>query len=179
MRLLLALLVAVSVSAEPREDAIREIAVRMGSRERATWTLRTAERDAAFEVAFASGYEDGLLLRMRGDRVVEILTIGEGTRTKAAAVPPHSKWPLLAAVGLAIPRSRVSCARDGVGDHRLSRACAENGIARIRRVTRRMRARRMSARGVFATEVSDARTALVGQHALCMARDPASSRGIN
>ena len=84
-----------------REDALREIAVRMGPRKRAIWTLRTAERDAAFEVVFAGGYDDGLLLRMRGDRVAEILTLAEGDR-KTAAVRPHSTKPVIAAIALMI-----------------------------------------------------------------------------
>jgi hypothetical protein len=87
----------------PREDAQREIAVRMGPRDRATWTLRTAERDAAFEIAWASGYEDGVLLRMHGGDVVEILTLAEGTRPlQAEATPPRSRRPLVVAVVLAI-----------------------------------------------------------------------------
>jgi Peptidase of plants and bacteria len=142
MRLVLALLVAVGVAAEPRpigeaersavsvvasylasgpeavyarlaadaplrdvakEDALREIAVRMGPRDGVTWTLRTAKRDAAFRVAWVSGYEDGLLVRMRGGKVVEILTLAEGTRdSKAEGGPPHSKHPIVIAVVLAI-----------------------------------------------------------------------------
>jgi hypothetical protein len=87
----------------PREDAVREIAVRMGPREGATWTLRTAERDAAFQVAWASGYEDGVLLRMRGGEVFEMLTLAEGASDrKAEALPPHSKAPLYIAGLLAI-----------------------------------------------------------------------------
>jgi hypothetical protein len=76
-----------------KEAALREIAVRMGPRDGATWTLRTAESDAALQVAWASGYADGVLVRMRGVRVLEIHTLGEGTRdSKAAARPPHSTW---------------------------------------------------------------------------------------
>jgi Peptidase of plants and bacteria len=86
-----------------KEDALREIAVRMGPRDWATWTLRTAERDAAFRVAWVSGYEDGLLLRMRGGEVVEILTLAERTRdSKAEAGPPRSRRPVVMAVVLAI-----------------------------------------------------------------------------
>jgi hypothetical protein len=84
-----------------REDAFREIEARMGPRDDVTWTLRTADRDAAFRVGWKSGYEDGLLIRMRGDRVTAILTLGEGD-TKGAALPPHSRWPLVAAITFAI-----------------------------------------------------------------------------
>jgi len=85
----------------PRADALREIEVRMGPRDDVTWTLRTADRDAAFRVAWKSGYEDGLLIRTRGDRVDRILTLAERDR-KAEALPPHSRWPLAAAVVFAI-----------------------------------------------------------------------------
>jgi hypothetical protein len=71
-----------------KEDALREIAVRMGPRDGVTWTLRTAERDAAFRVAWASGYEDGLLVRMRGDEVFEILTLAERSHVGRGFSPP-------------------------------------------------------------------------------------------
>lgn len=86
----------------PRAEAVREIAAVMGSREIVTWTLRTAERDAAFRVAWARGGEDEVWLRMRGERVLEIRTPAPPPRnTKAAAGPPHSRW-FFAAGALAV-----------------------------------------------------------------------------
>lgn len=68
------------------DEALREINVRVGSRERAEWYLQTtvapaAERYAAFTVSFPSGIDDVVWLEMRKDpgawRVVSIRTSAE------------------------------------------------------------------------------------------------------
>jgi len=68
----------------PKEDALRELAVRTGPTSGATWSLQTVDgspHDVAFRVTFPSGYEDGLLFRMKqeGPRwtIRELLTLAE------------------------------------------------------------------------------------------------------
>jgi hypothetical protein len=83
-----------------REEALAELAVRTGPREGARWTLQTLFSNgvgdtgtAAFRMTFPSGYEDGLLFRMkkRGDRwsVREVLTLAENP-----APPPTASRPV-------------------------------------------------------------------------------------
>lgn len=88
----------------PRNDALREIAARTGPRQGATWTLQTSEgdRDAAFHVNWASGYDDGLLFRMkrRGSQwmLQDITTLAElPSRPRAAATAqrPELRVPLV------------------------------------------------------------------------------------
>jgi hypothetical protein len=67
----------------PRE----EIAVRMGPPENATWTLRTASEGVAFQVRWPSGFEDGVLFRMRGNTVESITTLAEPNVGRASARP--------------------------------------------------------------------------------------------
>lgn len=92
----------------PEKDAWRELDVRTGPRAGARWTLQTFEGDAtdvAFRVTFPSGYEDGLLFRMRGDRVHEILTLAEvGRKPPPPARTNHAaRLPMLfVAVALAL-----------------------------------------------------------------------------
>ncbi|HEV7239401.1 MAG TPA: hypothetical protein VGQ36_09185 [Thermoanaerobaculia bacterium] len=112
-----------------KDDALREIAVRMGPRDDATWSLRTADRDAAFQVVWDSGNEDGVLLRMRGNALYEILTLAESSRdSKAAAAPPHSRWPI-AAVMLAILGAAIFIRWRVVGVAMLGLAAAAGVIA--------------------------------------------------
>ena len=67
----------------PKEEAVHEIATRLGPRDGATWTLQTIEghNEAAFRVRWPSGYEDGLRFRMKrsGSKWVlhELLTLAE------------------------------------------------------------------------------------------------------
>lgn len=116
----------------PKEDALREIAVRMGPRERATWTLRTVEgeRNAAFRVAWASGYEDGILLRMQGGRVHELLTLAERSRDgKTAPLPGSSRWPIVAAALLAVLGAAIAARWRFLGIAVLGLAAAAGVIA--------------------------------------------------
>jgi hypothetical protein len=71
----------------PREEALQEIAVRLGPREGATWTLRKASEGVAFHVRWPSGYEDGLLFRMRGGALHSITTMAEPNVGRASARP--------------------------------------------------------------------------------------------
>ncbi|HYC92578.1 MAG TPA: basic secretory protein-like protein [Thermoanaerobaculia bacterium] len=71
----------------PREEALQEIAVRFGPREGATWTLRKAAEGVAFHVRWPSGYEDGLLFRMRGSALHSITTMAEPNVGRASARP--------------------------------------------------------------------------------------------
>ncbi len=75
------------LAALPREQALQEIAVRLGPREGATWTLRTAADGVAFHVRWPSGFEDGLLFQMRGAAVHSITTLGEPNVGRASARP--------------------------------------------------------------------------------------------
>ena len=75
----------------PREEALQEIAVRFGPREGATWTLRKASQGVAFQVRWPSGYEDGLLLRMRGSSLHSIATMAEPDVGRASARPPEGR----------------------------------------------------------------------------------------
>ncbi|HEX8253411.1 MAG TPA: hypothetical protein VF846_09705, partial [Thermoanaerobaculia bacterium] len=82
-------------------DALRELEVRTGPRTGARWTLQTVEGSAnevAFRVTFSSGYEDGLLFRMKGDRVHELLTLAEVVPVERRPLPPPEstgdfRWP--------------------------------------------------------------------------------------
>ncbi len=92
-----------------RADALRELHVRMGPRDGARWTLQTVHgsaSEAAFRVTFPSGYEDGLLFRMKNGAVHELLTLAEVGNTaqpRAAKGPPSHRKPLLvAAIVLAL-----------------------------------------------------------------------------
>ncbi|HEX6640188.1 MAG TPA: hypothetical protein VF215_03705, partial [Thermoanaerobaculia bacterium] len=82
-----------------RDDAMAELAVRAGPTSGVQWTLQTVSGgrpgDVAFRVRYASGYEDGLLLRLakHGDRwsLRELLTLAEDPRdrvTPPAPAPP-------------------------------------------------------------------------------------------
>lgn len=71
----------------PREEALQEIAVRLGPRDDATWTLRKASSDVAFHVQWPSGFEDGVLFRMRGPALHSIVTMAEAD-VKQAPVRP-------------------------------------------------------------------------------------------
>lgn len=92
----------------PQADALREIAVRTGPREGARWTLQTVDADpqaVAFRVTFPSGYEDGLLFRMKGTAIEEMLTLAEVGRDPVAV--PDARRPLrrpllIAAIALAL-----------------------------------------------------------------------------
>jgi Peptidase of plants and bacteria len=64
-----------------------ELAVRLGPREGATWTLRTASDGVAFQVRWPSGFEDGVLLRMRGSSVHSITSMAEPNVGRASARP--------------------------------------------------------------------------------------------
>jgi hypothetical protein len=82
-------------------DALRELHVRTGPREGARWTLQTVHgsaTEAAFRVTFPSGYEDGLLFRMKNGAIHEILILGEvgsSAQPLAAKAPPLHRTPLL------------------------------------------------------------------------------------
>ena len=108
----------------PREDALAELAARTGPPAGARWTLQTIVRgrkgDVAFRVTFPSGYEDGLLFRMKGRGVHEILTLAEDP-SPLVIIPPPNPEPirqsyLILAAGLALlgafiaSRSRVIAA---------------------------------------------------------------------
>ncbi|HEX8618862.1 MAG TPA: hypothetical protein VF911_14860, partial [Thermoanaerobaculia bacterium] len=79
----------------PESDALRELSVRMGPRDGARWTLQTVQGSAdhaAFRVTFPSGYEDGLLFRMKHGRVHQVVTLAEvvpGMIVPAEAVAPE------------------------------------------------------------------------------------------
>lgn len=81
------------LAALPREQALQEIAVRLGPREGATWTLRTAAAGVAFHVRWPSGFEDGFLFRMRGAAVHSITTLGEPNVGRASARPSAATGP--------------------------------------------------------------------------------------
>jgi hypothetical protein len=90
-------------------EALREIHVRMGPRAGARWTLQTVRGsadEAAFRVTFPSGYEDGLLFRMKNGAVRELLTLVEIANTAPARTdkqPSARRKPaLLAAIALAL-----------------------------------------------------------------------------
>jgi hypothetical protein len=64
----------------PEKEALQELSVRTGPRDGARWSLQTLEksdRDVAFKVTFPSGYEDGLVLRMQGGKVRDVVTMAE------------------------------------------------------------------------------------------------------
>jgi len=93
----------------PDADALRELHARMGPRAGAKWTLQTAHgsaNEAAFRVTFPSGYEDGLLFRMKNGAVYEVLTLAEvanAAKPLPLAGPPARRRPLLiAAIALAL-----------------------------------------------------------------------------
>lgn len=71
----------------PREEALQEIAVRLGPRDGATWTLRKASEGVAFHVRWPSGFEDGVLFRIRGSSVHSMTTLGEPNVGWASARP--------------------------------------------------------------------------------------------
>ncbi|MDQ3282757.1 MAG: hypothetical protein M3Q69_15245 [Acidobacteriota bacterium] len=121
--LLASLAPAAPLRALPQADALRELAARTGPREQAKWTLHTVQNsasDVAFRVTFRSGYEDGLLFRMRrvGGRWVvhDVLTLAEepgGPRTverpetRRAARTPLLIAAILLAAFAALIRSRL------------------------------------------------------------------------
>lgn len=74
-----------------REDALAELAARVGPADGAKWTLQTIVRgqpgDVAFRVEYPSGYEDGLLLRMKNGALFEIVTLAEDP-VQRATLPP-------------------------------------------------------------------------------------------
>lgn len=82
----------------PREEALAELAARTGPAQGARWTLQTVVRgrpgDAAFRVTFPSGYEDGLLFRMKGRGVYEIVTLAEAPSPRVTIPPPPPPEPL-------------------------------------------------------------------------------------
>lgn len=94
----------------PREEALAELAARTGPTAGARWTLQTivhgGKGDVAFRVTFPSGYEDGLLFRMKGGSVYEILTLAEDPSPPVTAPPPNPepmrKSYLIAAALLAL-----------------------------------------------------------------------------
>ncbi|MEA2463560.1 MAG: hypothetical protein QOJ98_1307, partial [Acidobacteriota bacterium] len=108
-------------------DALRELHARMGPRTGAKWTLQTVHgsaNEAAFRVTFPSGYEDGLLFRMKNGGVHEILTLAEVrniSKQEPAAGPPLHRRPLLilaivlALVAAFFRRTRVLFALLAVG----------------------------------------------------------------
>ncbi|MFL6246994.1 MAG: basic secretory protein-like protein [Thermoanaerobaculia bacterium] len=81
----------------PREQALAELAARTGPAAGARWTLQTVVRgrkgDVAFRVTFPSGYEDGLLFRMKGRNVQEILTLAEDPKARVP-IPTLGPEPL-------------------------------------------------------------------------------------
>jgi hypothetical protein len=95
----------------PRDQALRELAARTGPHAGTRWSLQTASRDVAFHVTYPSGYDDGLLFRMKrsGNRwmLYDVLTLAE-SRGVATPAEPRDAWskPLLIAAlllaGLAI-----------------------------------------------------------------------------
>lgn len=85
-----------------REEALQELAVRTGPKNGARWTLQTADGEAgdvAFRVTFPSGYEDGLLFRMKksGDRwsLHEVRALAENPPPHATATLPTPAVPRL------------------------------------------------------------------------------------
>jgi tetratricopeptide (TPR) repeat protein len=108
-------------------DALRELHARMGPRAGAKWTLQTVQgsaHEAAFRVTFPSGYEDGLLFRMKNGAVHELLTLAEVTNVSRPLPPdtaPLRRQPLLiAAIFLALiaaffRRTRVLFALAAIG----------------------------------------------------------------
>src|SRR5687767_3272498 len=94
----------------PREQALAELAARTGPAAGARWTLQTIvhgrKGDVAFRVTFPSGYEDGLLLRMKGGCVHEVLTLAEDPSPPVTIRPPDPepirKRYLIAAALLAL-----------------------------------------------------------------------------
>lgn len=114
----------------PREDAIAEVAARLGPHERASWSLQTLTRtpaaphDVAFRIAFPSGADEAVLFRMKRDgphwRIRDVITSAELPVTPPSQpereVPPW-RTPLLiaamilaAAGGLLWKRARLAAA---------------------------------------------------------------------
>lgn len=90
-------------------DALRELHARMGPRAGAKWTLQTVHgsaNEAAFRVTFPSGYEDGLLFRMKNGAIHEVLTLAEignvAKQASAEAAPFHRRPLLILAIVLAL-----------------------------------------------------------------------------
>ena len=77
-----------------KEDALRELSVRTGPRESATWTLQTSAgaSDAAFHITWASGYDDGVLFRMKQSggawTLHEVLTLAEADKPRVPGPSP-------------------------------------------------------------------------------------------
>jgi hypothetical protein len=93
----------------PRDQALQELAARTGPHAGARWSLQTASRDVAFHVTYPSGYDDGLLFRMKrsGNRwtLYDVLTLAESRGSAAAPAPPRGDWSkplLIAALLLAV-----------------------------------------------------------------------------
>lgn len=93
----------------PREQALQELAARTGPQSGARWSLQTASRDVAFHVTYPSGYDDGLLFRMKrsGNRwmLYDVLTLAESRGSAAAPPAPRTDWSkplLIAALLLAV-----------------------------------------------------------------------------
>jgi hypothetical protein len=82
----------------PRADALAELAARTGPGAGARWTLQTVvggrPGEVAFRVTFPSGYEDGLLFRMKGRAVYEIFTLAEDpTPSRRSTIPNRCASP--------------------------------------------------------------------------------------
>jgi hypothetical protein len=82
----------------PRGDALAELAARTGPGAGARWTLQTIVRgrpgDVAFRVTYPSGYEDGLLFRMKGRGVYELLTLAEDPAPRVVVPRPKGPEPI-------------------------------------------------------------------------------------
>jgi hypothetical protein len=82
----------------PREQALAELSARIGPAQGARWTLQTVVRgrasDAAFRVTYPSGYEDGLLFRMKGRDVHEVLTLAEDPDPRVIIPLPQGPEPI-------------------------------------------------------------------------------------
>jgi hypothetical protein len=93
----------------PTQQALQELAARTGPHAGARWSLQTASRDVAFHVTYPSGYDDGLLFRMKrsGNRwmLYDVLTLAESRGSAAAPAVPRDDWSkplLIAALLLAV-----------------------------------------------------------------------------
>jgi hypothetical protein len=87
----------------PREEALRELATRLGPRERATWTLHTsATDDIAFRVRWPSGYEDALAFRIREGKLESVRSLAEATSRPASPAPAPPKRESVAWLGASV-----------------------------------------------------------------------------
>jgi hypothetical protein len=93
----------------PKEQALQELAARTGPHAGARWSLQTASRDVAFHMTYPSGYDDGLLFRMKraGNRwmLYDVLTLAESRNAAPIKAAPREQWSkplLLAALLLAL-----------------------------------------------------------------------------